>query len=183
MLTKALHWAALGTLLALSSAAANGQSGARPAAIQHFLISARARQCIAQTARFPGQEAAVQPFEIRGVSLGSDRQYLVQGRGSCFCSPTGNCAFWVVVAIGDSFRVLLSASAIQTVTVQPRVTRGRPDLDVSMHDSAFEITHWTYRFNGRRYRRVKCVDWDYQDKKNPDRVLYEPNIRSCRASQ
>lgn len=156
---------------------------ASSAAIQHFLINARARQCIALEGRFPGPEPAVQPFEIREVSLASGHQYLVQGRGSCFCSPTGNCSFWVVVPVGDTYRILLKASAIQTAVVQPQKTRGHPDLDVSMHDSAFETTHWTYRFDGRRYRRVKCTDWDYQDRNNPDRVLSEPQIGSCQASQ
>ena len=158
-------------------------AGTPSAAIQHFVINARARQCIALTARLHGPEAAVQSFEIREVSLASGHEYLVQGRGSCFCSPTGNCSFWVVVPVDDTFRVLLKSSAIQTAAVQPKMTRGHPDLDVSMHDSAFETTHWTYRFDGGRYRRVKCADWDYQDKRNPDRVLNEPRIRSCEASQ
>jgi hypothetical protein len=154
----------------------------RSSAIQHFLINARTRQCIALEVRFPGPEAAVKPFAIREVSLASGHQYLVQGRGSCFCSPTGNCSFWVVVPVGDTFRVLLKAPAIQTATVRPQMTRGHPDLDVSMHDSAFETTHWTYRFDGRRYRIAKCADWDYQDRKNPDRILREPRVTSCQAS-
>lgn len=158
-------------------------AGTLSAAIQHFVINARARQCIALTARLHGPEAGVQPFEIKEVSLASGHQYLVQGRGSCFCSPTGNCSFWVVVPVGDTFRVLLKVSAIQTAAVQPQMTRGHPDLDLSMHDSAFETTHWTYRFNGRRYRIVKCTDWDWQDRKIPDRVLSEPRIRSCQALQ
>lgn len=181
MIAKALRGALFGALLAVVSAAASGQSGIPSAAIQHFLISAGDRQCIALKARFPGPMPPVQPFEVREVPLAHGHQYLAQGRGSCFCSPTGNCSFWVVVPVGDSYRVLLMASAVQTVAVQPQMTRGHPDLDVSMHDSAFETTHWTYRFDGRRYRRTQCADWNYQDRKNPDRLLSEPRIRSCSA--
>ncbi len=179
MITKAYAGFLLGAAVALASATAGGQSEIPSKAIQRFVIGARDQRCIVFFTQHPGPSPAVQPFEITKVSLADGPQYLVQGRGECFCSPTGNCTFWVVVPSVDSFRLLLRAGAIQIARVLPQMTSGHPDLDLSMHDSAFESTHWTYRFDGQRYRKVKCVGLSYQDAKNFDRILREPRMIPC----
>jgi len=167
------------TILAVLSATAAGQSATPSTRLQQFLIDARDRQCIAIFAQHPGPIPAVQSFEITKTSPAGGPQYIVQGRGACFCSPTGNCSFWVVVPAGDSFRVLLRTSGVQNFLIKSQITRGRPDLDLSMHGSAFDSTHRLYRFDGQTYRKTECSEWNYQDKNDPDHILSEPRITQC----
>lgn len=179
MSTRALLGLFLGTVSAGVCTIANAQPGIPSAAIQRYVISERDQQCIANPVWHTTPTPAIRPFEITKVAVVDGPQYLVQGRGDCFCSPTGNCLFWVVVPSDDSFRILLKAFAIQLVSVLPHITKGHPDLELSMHDSAFESTRWTYQFDGQRYRQTECTDWNYQDKMDPDRVLTEPQVTPC----
>lgn len=155
MSQRALLGALVGTILAAIPAAFSAQpeqSNVSSAAIQNFLIGARGRQCIAT---WRGPNPGVQPFTILEISRGKGPEYLVSARGACFCSPTGNCQFWVVIPSGTTFRVLLKAQAVQQFVVLQEISKGYPDLDLSMHGSAFETTHRQYRFDGVRYQRTK----------------------------
>lgn len=170
-------------LVACSTAGPGAVTSETPrSAIQAFLIHAREKQCIAEMGG-PGQ--AVQPFEIRQVSInsGSRAEFLVLGRGECFCSPTGNCSFWVLAPKGSTFAVILNTFRAQGVETLPSTTLGHPDLELYGHNSAFESTHVIYRFDGERYRRGKCVEWNYQDEKDPDRILKEPRISPCEENE
>ena len=155
MTAKALVGSLLGSALAAVSVTVHSQpkkSDIPSAAIQDFLINARDRQCIAIFSRGPGHGA--EPFETEEIRTATGHEYLVSGRGNCFCSPTGNCAFWVVIPSASTFRVLLRATA-QDFTVLPQITNGYPALELSMHASAFERKHRRYRFDGVRYRIAK----------------------------
>src|SRR5579871_203335 len=99
----------------------------------------------------------------RGLLLFADRELLVLGGR----------------ILGSFVPASDEARTIQIARVLPQMTRGHPDLELSMHDSAFESVHWTYRFDGRRYRKVKCVRLSYQDAKDLDRTLSEPRIVPC----
>jgi hypothetical protein len=169
--------------MAVVSIAAQGESGTPSESIQQSLISASDRQCIALMGRIPGPMPAVGPFEIKKVNLAEGFEYLVLGRGACFCSPTGNCAFWVVILSGSSFSVILKTIRVQRYEVLSATAHGRPDLELIAHDSAFQSTHVVYRFDGSRYQRMECAAWDYEDKQNPDRALAKPDVTPCENTQ
>ena len=184
MLPKSIS-SAIGALvcsvpLVAGSAAGLGNVTSEPpdSAIQAFLINARDKECIAQMG---GRRQAVQPFVIRQVStgIGSQAEFLVLARGECFCSPTGNCSFWVLVPSGSTFAVILSTFRVEGIQILPSATSGHPDLELFGHNSAFETTHVLYRFDGTRYRRGTCVEWSYQDEKDPERILKTPRISPC----
>lgn len=143
------------------------------ASIQSFLITPSDRQYI--EAHDP------EPFEVTAVPLsgGGTSEFLVHARGGFFCSPTGNCTFWVVVPDTHSFRILLKTSRVQKVSVLESASHGHADLETAAHDSAFESTHIIYHFDGHEYRRTKCAVWRFQDANDPGKILDKPRISPC----
>jgi hypothetical protein len=106
--------------------------------------------------------------------------FLALSRDSCSCSPTGNCQFLVLEQSGSSFKTILNVGTVQVFKTLKTFSNGYPDLDLSAHDSAFESTHRTYRFDGHAYRRTSCEDWSYQDEKDLDRILTTPRKSPCK---
>jgi hypothetical protein len=85
-------------------------------------------------------------------------EYVVQiQQDNCYCSPTGNCAVFVLAPRGRTFRVLLEGTSQNFVDILPSFSHGHPDLVLSMHDSATRSMDRTFRFDGKQYRQSECV--------------------------
>ena len=170
--------AAIGLLLIsagrLAAGATPPDSPVATDAVEKFVKTQRAKLCGAIDVQ--ARASTIQPVRI---GEGSGVYFLVQPRDNCLCSPTGNCKVWVLFPEGNGFRVLLTASRVQNLQVLSTVRRGHPDLALSAHDSATESTHWIYRFDGVRYRKVSCTEWSYTDRDDPERVLDRPQISKC----
>jgi hypothetical protein len=52
----------------------------------------------------------------------------IKGSGGCFCSPTGNCAFWMYQLKSGKYRAVLRRSSVQTFGFLKSRTHGYPDL-------------------------------------------------------
>jgi hypothetical protein len=89
-------------------------------------------------------------FEVEETESKTPGQpvFLALSRDSCSCSPTGNCQFRVLEQSGSSFKIILNVGMVQVFKPLKSFSNGHPDLDLSAHDSAFESTHRTYRFDG-----------------------------------
>jgi hypothetical protein len=87
--------------------------------------------------------------------------FIVQAAGfeDEWCSPTGNCSFWV---LSSDYRILLE-KVTQTFKLQSGTHNGLPDIATSMHGSAFNsgLSYW--RFQGKHYVRIACADAVYLD--------------------
>lgn len=144
-------------------------------AIKQLVLSPQEKQCVEDQ----DDDAA---FGVSEAPVGdkSKSALLVRASpGPCgFCSPTGNCGFWVLGPKGDTYSVVLSTFRVQSFKVLDSVSHGYPDLELSAHESAFESTHVIYQFDGQRYRRTKCSEWNYQDERDFGHVLDKPRITS-----
>jgi len=75
----------------------------------------------------------------------------VWGRGSCFCSPTGNCSFWLYQFRGGKNKLLLQTDMVNEFGFLPSHTKGLPDLVIWSHDSADRFPGALWKFNGAEY--------------------------------
>jgi hypothetical protein len=92
-----------------------------------------------------------------------------------FCSPTGNCAFWVFEGKNGSYSTLLEApKSVQTFEFSAHETHGYRDLMTSMHGSAWYSELHFYRFDGRMYVLDHCAARDYQGEN--EKALKRPKI-------
>ncbi len=82
----------------------------------------------------------------------------IQGRGSCFCSPTGNCAFWVYQLKNGKYRSLLETDMVQLFGFLKSRTHGYPDLVIWSHGSATMSGAELFRFDGDQY--VASGGWE-----------------------
>jgi hypothetical protein len=92
----------------------------------------------------------------------------VWGRSSCFCSPTGNCAFWIFRSRGDKYELILRTHLVREFGFLPSHSNGLPDLVLWSHDSAMTLPGNLWQFDGRKYVR-KCgweVVTSYKDLPN-----------------
>jgi hypothetical protein len=114
------------------------------------------------------------PTDLRAmrVKTASGPIFIVQAVGfeDGWCSPTGNCSFWV---LSGDYRILLE-KVTQTFKLLANVHGGLPDVMTSMHGSAFEsgLSYW--RFQGKHYVRVACADAVYRDADG--NLFKEPHI-------
>ena len=71
------------------------------------------------------RKKAPEDARVKYVGLGKkgDSEVIVQAGDSTLCSPTGNCAFWILRRQGKSYVPLLKAEA-QTFTLQQTRNRG-----------------------------------------------------------
>jgi hypothetical protein len=83
---------------------------------------------------------------------------VIQGQGGCFCSPTGNCEFWIYEVRAAKHWVILHRGSIQTFVFLKSRTHGLPDLVTWSHGSATEHGARLFRFDGSRY--VASGGWD-----------------------
>jgi hypothetical protein len=117
-------------------------------------------------------DQALRSFRVERLRLGPLSALAVQPTGDQLCSPTGNCAFWIIDL--QHRRILLRAIAIQRYAVDRNPPSAMPDIVTSMHGSAFEsdLTRWHY--DGARYTATACAAVDYA---GPDGNRYpDPKI-------
>ena len=105
-------------------------------------------------------------------------EIIAQPVGNEFCSPTGNCPFWVFRKTGSIYKLVLNGLG-QTFTLQPNYTNGFRDIVVAMHGSAFDQELKLYRYRNGRYYRESCYDASWQARDNPEVILKEPRITPC----
>lgn len=119
---------------------------------------------------------------VKRVRLDADdgTEFLAEATDRYSCSPTGNCAFWVVRKTGDRYTVILYRGAIQSFTIQPTVTNGFRDLILVQHGSATDLGLTLYRFNGSRYQQAGCYNAAWAILQNGQvHDLDEPQITPC----
>ena len=78
----------------------------------------------------------------------------VGGRGSCFCSATGNCAFWLFRYQKGKYEKILDADMVQEFGFVQSTTNGLPDIVFWSHWSAFESGGAWWKFNGVFYEEA-----------------------------
>lgn len=76
----------------------------------------------------------------------------IQGWGGCFCSPTGNCDFWIYAHGGGKYWEILETGNVQEFGFLKSRTHGFPDLVTWSHGTATETGGQLFRFNGKRYK-------------------------------
>jgi hypothetical protein len=84
----------------------------------------------------------------------------IQGRGGCFCSPTGNCEFWIYQLKNGKYRAVLRKGSVQTFGFLKSRTHGYPDLVTWSHGSATQTGARLFRFDGNRY--AASGGWDVE---------------------
>ncbi len=75
----------------------------------------------------------------------------VWGRSPCFCSPTGNCSFWLYRSEPGHFFRLLQTYMVREFGFLRSKTHGLPDLVPSSHDSAQTFPGALWKFDGSEY--------------------------------
>jgi hypothetical protein len=119
----------------------------------------------------------VKNTNVKLVDLNGDGipEVIAQGSGEEYCSPTGNCDFWVFMRSGNGYKLILNKGAVQTFAISSKRTNGFNDLVLGRHGSAFEKDLFIYRFADRKYRLGPCysASWEslvgdeWQELKNP----------------
>jgi hypothetical protein len=86
----------------------------------------------------------------------------IKGRGECFCSPTGNCAFWIYRLKKRKYRLVLETDMVQVFGFLASRTRGYPDLVAWSHGSATESHGRLFRFDGEGYTVSGAWEEEYE---------------------
>jgi len=99
-------------------------------------------------------------LEAHQIVVGSNLSgaLTVQGQSTCFCSPTGNCEFWIYQLKSGKYRPILRRGSVQMFGFLKSRTHGYPDLVTWSHGSATESGGRLFRFDGNRY--VASGSWD-----------------------
>jgi hypothetical protein len=138
--------------------------------VERFAERARAQRKIGKGVRVPNQILnelmAKAPEDYEACNL-KDRNNLeahqvllrsnlvgglaIQGRGFCFCSPTGNCAFWVYQLKKGKYRLVLETDMVQRFGFLKSRKHGYPDLVTWCHGSATDSAADLFRFDGNQY--------------------------------
>jgi hypothetical protein len=105
----------------------------------------------------PGDRNILEAHQISPVSKLAGIM-VIQGQGGCFCSPTGNCEFWIYELRAAKHRVILHRGSVQMFVFLKSRTHGLPDLVTWSHGSATEHGARLFRFYGSRY--VASGGWD-----------------------
>ena len=117
------------------------------------------------------------------VLSGNDNpEVVVQAGDNTSCSPTGNCAFWILRRRGNSYSSMLQAEA-QTFTIQPSRTNGFYDIVLTRHGSAFDSEVKVYRFDGESYKEGDCywASWEQSSADGRVHKLRAPKLTPCGA--
>jgi hypothetical protein len=136
-----------------------------------------------QYKEYPDPRKRAAETSLKVVDLNGDGvpEVICQPRGVGFCSPTGNCPFWVFQKTSLGYKLVLQKGSVQNFTIQPTRTNGYLDLVLGTHGSATEQTLYVYRFRDGRYRRTDCydADWRYLGKDGEYHDSKEPQITPC----
>jgi len=113
---------------------------------------AKADDCLDSDHR--GEAVKMEVYRVKAQPL----LLAVQGRGFCFCSPTGNCAFWLELGKRGHYRTVLETDMVQRFGFIKSKTNGLPDLVAWSHGSATESGGRLFQFNGDHY--VDICSWN-----------------------
>jgi len=91
----------------------------------------------------------------------------IGGRGSCFCSATGNCAFGVFRCQNGRNEKVLDTDMVQHFGFVHSATNGLPDLVTWSHGSAFDSGGILWKFDGDSYQEI-CT-WLLTSRRENDR--------------
>jgi hypothetical protein len=143
-------------------------------------LASKAKLSAEQTALLQKLDSNLDNLLIEKIDLGAQAGYAVEASSdSQWCSPTGNCTFWILDA---QMHVLLQHIA-QTFAVLQTTTHGQHDIVLRMHGSATDSSWGLYHFTGTVYHRMQCADVNYSP--DPDVELKEPAVTllSCKTMQ
>jgi hypothetical protein len=82
------------------------------------------------------------------------RLVAVWGRSSCFCSPTGNCAFGLFQPREGKYEKILETDRVNRFGFVHSTTNGLPDLVLWSHGSAFDSGGALWKFATVSYQQV-----------------------------
>jgi hypothetical protein len=103
----------------------------------------------------PAETVKVDAYQKR---IGNLVLVAIWGRSSCFCSPTGNCAFWLYRSQSGKNSLLLQTEMVREFGFLPSITKGLPDVVLWSHDSAQRFPGALWKFNGTEY--VSECNWE-----------------------
>lgn len=104
----------------------------------------------------------------------------VWGGGQCFCSPTGNCGFWIYERRSGAYRSVLDTDGVNLFGFLKSRTHEYPDLVAWSHGSATDSEARLLRFNGDQYVLSGGWEEEYQYLDEHDQVVRpkKPRITS-----
>jgi len=120
---------------------------------------------------------------VKLIDLSGDGipEVIAQASDDEYCSPTGNCTFWVFLRSGDAYKLILERIATQSFSISPTRTGGFNDLVLAQHGSAFQSNLFVYRFASGRYRKTSCYEASWGKLLGDERrELKDPVITPCR---
>ena len=118
------------------------------------------------------------------VDLNRDHvpEVIVQATGLFWCSPTGNCPYWVFGKDGNRYRSLMGKDPFpdvyQSVALGAR-HGGYRDLIGFQHDSRTRQAITIYQFRGKGYEPVECYEADWSVPGDDFAAAKEPRITRC----
>jgi hypothetical protein len=124
-------------------------------------------------------------FRVSQVDLDGDGipELIVFPTGECFCSPTGNCDFWIYRTTRTELQPILDSDGIQSFKVLTNRTKGYLDISTYSHSSASEGDLKIWKFDGKFYRVAECYEqsWSFNDEKGEQHILKQPRNKrvSC----
>lgn len=120
---------------------------------------------------------------VKLIDLNGDgiSEVFAQASSNKFCSPTGNCDFWVFMRSGNGYRLILNRGAVQMFGISSKRTNGFNDLILRQHGSAFESDYRVYRFANGKYRLGPCYYVSYLRLVGDEvQELKEPDVTPCK---
>jgi len=96
---------------------------------------------------------------------------VVWGRSSCYCSPTGNCAFWLFRQELKGYELLLETDMVRDFGFVSSRTNGHRDLIVVSHGSATNSGYRIFWFDDGTYQNYCSWNEVYDpESEHPDKL-------------
>jgi hypothetical protein len=105
-----------------------------------------------------GETTKMDAYRVRN---GNSFLVAVWGRGSCSCSPTGNCAFWVYQLRRGKYEKILDTDMVNHFGFLKAGTNGHRDLVLWSHDSASSSPARLFQFDGKEYNEACGWEEEY----------------------
>lgn len=103
-------------------------------------------------------------LEIKEIDLNQDNQkeILLRGKNFYLCSAVGNCAFWIYEKKSKRYeKALYSTDYIDITEMGEQIKKTRTnnysDILLKGHLTAADTSYDFYKFDGKRYKRKKCL--------------------------
>jgi hypothetical protein len=134
-----------------------GHKGNRVPVPEHILkeLAAKAPDDYLPCDRKERNKLEARQILLRSGSVGG---LAIQGLGFCYCSPTGNCSFWIYQIRNAKYRLILETDMVQVFGFLRSRTYGYPDLVTWSHGSATQRSGELFRFDGDQF--IACGGWE-----------------------